>query len=677
MEFDASKVRPIDPPNCPTRPSTSSRVISAALTGTAMILAAVLTTSADAQIVSRYSPDFATGQFSVTTPRFSSDTQQLVDEIKQLIEEAERARAADPLFLQDLRAAADRFLWPWRNIVLTDDFADGDFTDAPQWLNPGGFVSVDNNVGLILDGTSSGVGIPGGAGGVPPGFTASNKDRWAGSARSFDFEGADIESPRARRAIRMEDSLEGDFTFRFQVGDFVSSTATIGLYPADSDRSFRVNSGTGGLDRMSESWWMLGDGVFWEGNQRQSQIDVQPGDVIEFRRSDDRITVSINGASVHDFFGTSSEPVRALIAQSGTSTFNLNGVSCAAGGNSGGDLTFRQASASDWDGSVSAFTFVGDDILGETPSNAIRTIDTFTGNFRALMTLGAGFSKTATRIGFYSTQEDIRFDPRDQAGGMREMTNSWYLLSDAVVSGCCSEASIDISKGDTLEFRRDGETISVLVNSQLAHTFLRGSSAPLRMVIGRSNFNFGKLDIDDLTWQLPTTGGGGGSGSGSLEVLLQALQSTTGISTEPLPANNAVVIAPIRVNPAFAISVLILANDNNKGRFEFGVLRRANAFGYRIVINTETLPAVQLIRSDNSGDSVIATSTPPINVADGQAHVLQFTRTQNGIIKLAIDGADFLTATDLRLRSDFDALAMLVQDGLFAVRGITLLDAPF
>ena len=138
-------------------PKKNHKRLKTSLWAATLLIAGPIYSASDsnAQIISRYGPNFATGQFNVAQPRFSSDTQQLVDEIKLLIEEAERAGAADPIFLQDLRSTSDRFFWPWRNVVLFDDFADGDFEFNPQWLNPGGFVSVADNGLLVLDGTSA------------------------------------------------------------------------------------------------------------------------------------------------------------------------------------------------------------------------------------------------------------------------------------------------------------------------------------------------------------------------------------------------------------------------------------------------------------------------------------------------------------------------------------------
>ncbi|MDA1057580.1 MAG: hypothetical protein O3C65_02745 [Proteobacteria bacterium] len=58
----------------------------------------------------------------------------MIDELRRLTDDADRARAADPVFLRDLRSLAARYDNPWRQRLVEDDFRDGEFAANPAWL---------------------------------------------------------------------------------------------------------------------------------------------------------------------------------------------------------------------------------------------------------------------------------------------------------------------------------------------------------------------------------------------------------------------------------------------------------------------------------------------------------------------------------------------------------------
>ena len=84
-------------------------------------------------------------------PSVSADRERLqgfVDRLNTLVDEGEKARAADPRFLRDLRDLARGYDRPWRTLVLADDFGDGNFTADPAWTVTAGRYWVEGGWGL-------------------------------------------------------------------------------------------------------------------------------------------------------------------------------------------------------------------------------------------------------------------------------------------------------------------------------------------------------------------------------------------------------------------------------------------------------------------------------------------------------------------------------------------------
>ena len=121
--------------------------------------------------------DAQSGRYSTWTPPGSTggsgqaadgSTQNLLKDLKTLVDEAEKARAADRLFLKDLRDLMARYERPWSDRVLFDDFMDGDFTKAPTWSVITGEFWVEQGYGLRskatlgVSGAGSGAAASGG-----------------------------------------------------------------------------------------------------------------------------------------------------------------------------------------------------------------------------------------------------------------------------------------------------------------------------------------------------------------------------------------------------------------------------------------------------------------------------------------------------------------------------------
>lgn len=81
----------------------------------------------------------------------SGDIAGFLKQLKAMIEEATQAKAADPLFLQDLRDLVASYENPINAVVFFDDFKDGNYTQNPAWTVSAGQWGIDRkgaNTGL-------------------------------------------------------------------------------------------------------------------------------------------------------------------------------------------------------------------------------------------------------------------------------------------------------------------------------------------------------------------------------------------------------------------------------------------------------------------------------------------------------------------------------------------------
>jgi hypothetical protein len=74
--------------------------------------------------------------------------QEMVDKLRKLVREGRRGNAADRRFLNKLRHLAREYAQPWRWLLLSDDFSDGDFVHKPRWIVLAGQFVVEPRHGL-------------------------------------------------------------------------------------------------------------------------------------------------------------------------------------------------------------------------------------------------------------------------------------------------------------------------------------------------------------------------------------------------------------------------------------------------------------------------------------------------------------------------------------------------
>lgn len=76
---------------------------------------------------------------------------QLLQELRTLVDDAEKARAADPRFIRDLRGLMARHDQPTFELLVRDTFEDGDYFTAPRWQVTQGAFRIGRYGGLISE----------------------------------------------------------------------------------------------------------------------------------------------------------------------------------------------------------------------------------------------------------------------------------------------------------------------------------------------------------------------------------------------------------------------------------------------------------------------------------------------------------------------------------------------
>ena len=118
----------------------------ATMVATVLVLMAFSTVPVVAQTTyqSWDNPDQASDGAGAGEERLKS----FMDQLDALLSQAENDKAADPVFLRDLRELLTCFDSPTMNLVLHDDFSDGDFAQNPVWAVGGGRYFLEEGWGL-------------------------------------------------------------------------------------------------------------------------------------------------------------------------------------------------------------------------------------------------------------------------------------------------------------------------------------------------------------------------------------------------------------------------------------------------------------------------------------------------------------------------------------------------
>jgi len=157
--------------------------------------------------------------------------------------------------------------------------------------------------------------------------------------------------------------------------------------------------------------------------------------------------------------------------------------------------------ASQWTGATGSYTFTDGRIQADTDNKAIKSVDTFTGDFEFSWRY---IDMANFVIGFYEIDEDSTFSDSSSAGNMQNMTDSWYVQTSSVAAnrdiyygGAVQVNATTIANGDTWKLQRSSGTIKVYRNGSAVHTFSQTSTNEVRLVVAQGDAS---ADVGEVNW---------------------------------------------------------------------------------------------------------------------------------------------------------------------------------
>lgn len=208
----------------------------------------LIASAALAAIVGPLAVPFAGAQAQSTENRYSAwappgtvndaRLDSMLKELNALISEAEKARAADGVFLRDLKALSARYQNPTAQRLLFDDFADGDFQRNPAWSVTSGEYWVEKGYGLRSKVTDAAASAPAAANGGQ-----ISKEQLAISVLGALLQGANKNAPAAQPQPTATVNKPSMIETRARIPNAFSATVELSSWKADGVFEIGITQG--------------------------------------------------------------------------------------------------------------------------------------------------------------------------------------------------------------------------------------------------------------------------------------------------------------------------------------------------------------------------------------------------------------------------------------------------
>ena len=172
-----------------------------------------------------------------STSQQGGNTADLLKDLKKLVDEAEQARAADRLFLRDLRDLMARYENPWTKRALFDDFMDGELAKNPSWKTVSGEFWVERGYGLRSKSVAATAGSSSGG--------KMSKEELAISILGAVLQGKNKNST-TQTQTKATPAEPAVLTSRATISNAFALNAEFSSWKGEGDFAFAVTQGTSG-----------------------------------------------------------------------------------------------------------------------------------------------------------------------------------------------------------------------------------------------------------------------------------------------------------------------------------------------------------------------------------------------------------------------------------------------
>src|SRR6185369_14613103 len=119
--------------------------------------------------------------------------------------------------------------------------------------------------------------------------------------------------------------------------------------------------------------------------------------------------------------------------------------------------------------------------------------------------------------------------------------------------------------------------------------------------------------------------------------------------------SRATITTPVAITDQFQIKLTMLSGGERGGQLNFGPYadKRAES-SYQLTYEPAAARGLVLSRLSNGSTQTLASSGGSVDLEDGQAHVIEWTRGPAGKMAVTVDGKAVLQATDVWKHKPFN-----------------------